>query len=148
MSHEIASAERATHAASGGGIDLAQVGAEVRAVFDQYEAALVRHDNAMLCSFFWDNPHTIRYGVFEHSHGIDSICAFRADTAPVHPQRSLRETVVVAFSADSASACTQFVAPDTTLIGRQSQMWIRFPEGWKIVSAHVSTVNPDKLTVY
>jgi Protein of unknown function (DUF3225) len=148
MNHEMANAELSDRAMNAGDVDLAKVAAEVRAVFDEYEAALVRHDNAVLSKFFWDSPHTIRYGVFEHSQGIDAIHAFRADTAPVHPQRRLRETVVVAFSADSASACTQFLAPDTTLIGRQSQMWIRFPEGWKIVSAHVSTVNPDKLTVY
>ena len=148
MSHEMANAELSDRAVNAGDVDLAKVAAEVRAVFDQYEAALVRHDNEVLSKFFWDSPHTIRYGVLEHSQGIDSIRAFRADTAPVHPQRRLRDTVVVAFSADSASACTQFLAPDTTLIGRQSQMWIRFPEGWKIVSAHVSNVNPDKLTVY
>jgi hypothetical protein len=144
----MANAALSDRAVNAGDVDLAKVAAEVRTVFDQYEAALVRHDNEVLGKFFWDSPHTIRYGVFEHSQGIDAIHAFRADTTPVHPQRRLRETVVVAFSADSASACTQFLAPDTTLIGRQSQMWIRFPEGWKIVSAHVSTVNPDKLTVY
>ena len=148
MSQEIAHPELSDRAASAGNVDLGKIAAEVRAVFDEYEAALVRHDNEVLGNFFWDSPHTIRYGVSEHSHGIDSIRAFRADTAPVHPQRRLRETVVVAFSADSASACTQFLAPDTTLIGRQTQTWIRFPEGWKIVAAHVSTVNPDKLIVY
>ncbi|HTJ93228.1 MAG TPA: oxalurate catabolism protein HpxZ [Pararobbsia sp.] len=135
-------------AVGAGPVDLAKVEAEVRAVFDAYEAALVRHDNATLCGFFWDSPHTIRYGVTEHSHGIDSVRTFRADAAPVHPQRQLRETTITAYSADTASACTQFVAPDTTLIGRQSQMWVRFPEGWRIVSAHVSNVNPDRLTVY
>ncbi|CAM2145546.1 Oxalurate catabolism protein HpxZ [Pararobbsia alpina] len=141
----VASSDRSTHA---GDVDLAKVAAEVRAVFDAYEAALVGHDNAALCNFFWDSPHTIRYGVAEHSHGIDSIRAFRADAAPVHPQRRLRDTTITAYNADTASACTQFMAPDTTLIGRQSQTWVRFPEGWKIVSAHVSNVNPDRLTVY
>ncbi|RKP54765.1 oxalurate catabolism protein HpxZ [Pararobbsia silviterrae] len=135
-------------AVGAGSVDLAQVAAEVRAAFDAYEAALVRHDNATVCGFFWESPQTIRYGVSEHSHGIEAIRAYRADAAPVHPQRRLRQTTVVAYSADSASACTQFLAPDTTLIGRQSQMWIRFPEGWKIVSAHVSNVKPDRLTVY
>ncbi len=148
MSPETAHAELSDRAASAGEVDLAAVSAEVRAVFDAYEAALLRHDNETLCRFFWDSPHTIRYGVSEHSHGIDSIRSYRADAAPVHPQRRLRETVVIAFSADSASACTQFLAPDTTLIGRQTQTWIRFPEGWKIVAAHVSHVNPDKLTAY
>lgn len=141
----VAASDRATHA---GDVDLAAVAAEVRTIFDAYEAALLRHDNDALCQYFWDTEHTIRYGVMEHSHGIEAIRAYRSDAAPVHPQRQLRETTIVAYSADSASACTQFVAPDTTLIGRQSQMWIRFPEGWKIVSAHVSTINPDRLTVY
>lgn len=148
MNSPVASAPASASAASAGDVDLAHVAAEVRSIFDAYEAALVRHDNEALCNFFWDSTQTIRYGVMEHSHGIESIRAYRSDAAPVHPQRQLRETTIVAYSADSASACTQFVAPDTTLIGRQSQMWIRFPEGWKIVSAHVSTVNPDRLTVY
>ena len=32
------------------------------------------------------------------------------------------------------------------LIGRQSQTWVRFPDlGWKVVSAHVSTMNEASL---
>ena len=31
-------------------------------------------------------------------------------------------------------------------IGRQSQMFVRFPEvGWKVIAAHVSTVSQDAL---
>jgi len=25
-------------------------------------------------------------------------------------------------------------------IGRQSQSWVKFPEGWRVVSAHVSVI--------
>ena len=29
-------------------------------------------------------------------------------------------------------------------IGRQSQMWVKFEDGWKVVSAHVSLVDIDR----
>ena len=35
---------------------------------------------------------------------------------------------------------TEFKRSDTHLHGFQTQTWVRMPEGWKIVSAHVSMV--------
>ena len=29
-------------------------------------------------------------------------------------------------------------------IGRQMQTWVRFPEGWRVVAAHVSLMEPPK----
>jgi Protein of unknown function (DUF3225) len=31
-------------------------------------------------------------------------------------------------------------------IGRQSQTWVRFPQGWKVVSAHVSYIDTNVLS--
>jgi len=33
---------------------------------------------------------------------------------------------------------TEFVPDDEAPVGRQSQTWIRFDEGWRVVAAHVS----------
>jgi hypothetical protein len=66
----------------------------------------------------------------------------------VNPGRRLRGTVISCFGRDVASVCTEFTAPDTALLGRQTQSWIRFDEGWKIVAAHVSMVDPATLNVY
>jgi hypothetical protein len=30
--------------------------------------------------------------------------------------------------------------PGTGRVGRTMQSWVRFPEGWRIVAAHVSTI--------
>jgi hypothetical protein len=29
-------------------------------------------------------------------------------------------------------------------VGRQMQTWVRFPEGWKIVAAHVSMIDESR----
>jgi hypothetical protein len=44
-------------------VDLPDVVAEVRAVFDRYERALVTGDLAVLEELIWDDARTIRYGV-------------------------------------------------------------------------------------
>ncbi|MGH7373530.1 MAG: AtzH-like domain-containing protein [Candidatus Rokuibacteriota bacterium] len=77
--------------------DIPEVVAEVRALFERYEQALVDKNVAVLDTTFWNSPHTIRYALHENGHD---------------------------------------------LIGRQSQTWVRFPDlGWKVITAHVSTMN-------
>jgi hypothetical protein len=66
----------------------------------------------------------------------------------VHPGRQLQNTVITTFGMDTASVATEFTAPDTSLIGRQTQVWIRFADGWKIIAAHVSAIEPEKLVRY
>jgi hypothetical protein len=53
-------------------------------------------------------------------------------------ERTLRDTVITTFGRDSAVANTESDRPASTSKGRQSQTWVRMPEGWRIVSAHVS----------
>lgn len=113
----------------------------VERVFSAYEAALVGNDVAMLGQLFWQSPRTIRYGVAENLHGCDEIAAFRSARSPAGLARALDRTVITTFGEHVATANTLFrreAAPGK--VGRQSQTWVRFPEGWRVVSAHVSLI--------
>jgi hypothetical protein len=129
-------------------INRPEIVAEVTAVFAAYEEALVRNDVARLNELFWEHPQTVRYGIAEHAVGSAAVHASRAALAPVHPQRRRQRTVITTFGHDTASVCTEFTAPDSDRIGRQTQMWVRMPEGWRIVAAHVSLVAAKDLTRY
>lgn len=113
----------------------------VERVFSAYEAALVGNDVAMLGQLFWQSPRTIRYGVAENLYGCDEIAAFRSARSPAGLARALDRTVITTFGEHVATANTLFrreTAPGK--VGRQSQTWVRFPEGWRVVSAHVSLI--------
>jgi len=112
--------------------------AEVTAAFAAYEAALMANDVATLDGLFWASPHTVRYGVGEMLYGQDEILAFRRARPGGSPQRVLTRTVITTFGPDFATANTEFVREGASRIGRQSHAWVRLPEGWRIVAAHVS----------
>ena len=67
--------------------------------------------------------------------------AFRAARSPAGLMRRIAKTVITAYGRDCAVASTLFYR-DTVpgKVGRQMQTWVRFPEGWKIVAAHVSVI--------
>jgi hypothetical protein len=113
--------------------------AEVKAVFDAYEAALVANDVEALDGFFWDSPEVVRFGVADRQHGASEIAAYRR-RAGAPPPRSLENTVVTTFGSDTAVVTTEFRTPGDTRVGRQSQTWIRIDDGWRVVSAHVSII--------
>lgn len=119
-------------------INLPDVHAEVSAAFARYEAALVGNDTAVLDELFWPSAHTVRYGVGENLVGIEAIRAFRAARSPMNLARELRRTVITTYGRDFATAMTEFVRPGQAASGRQSQTWVRMPEGWRVVAAHVS----------
>lgn len=119
-------------------INLPEVLAEVKAAFERYEAALVNNDVAVLDELFWQSLHTVRYGATENLVGYDAIAAFRAGRANVDLQRTLSNTVITTYGQDFATANTEFVKTASGKQGRQSQTWLRTPEGWRVVSAHVS----------
>ena len=119
-------------------IDLPEVVAEVREAFERYEQALVTNDVATLDELFWRAPQTVRYGIAENLYGHDEIRAFRAGRSPVGLARTLERTVITTFGRDFATASTEFRRAGASRIGRQSQSWVRFPEGWRVVAAHVS----------
>ena len=123
-------------------INRPEVLASLRSAFDAYEAALLRQDVAALDAFFRDAPETLRYGVAELGYGIAAIRRYRATAAPVNPGRQLRNIVIQTFGADFGSAACEFTAPDTDMIGRQTQTWARIDGAWCIVTAHVSLMTP------
>ena len=116
--------------------------AEVAAAFARYEAALTSNDVATLDELFWSSPHTIRYGPAESLYGQDEILAFRKARPSAGLDRTLRRTVITTFGTDTATANTEFTREGTDKIGRQSQTWVRLPEGWRVVAAHVSLRDP------
>jgi Protein of unknown function (DUF3225) len=122
-------------------VNLPDVHAEVTAAFARYEAALVGNDVATLMDLFWHSEHTIRYGIAEILYGSEEIAAFRAARSPVGLARRIFRTVITTYGRDFATASTLFerdTAPG--MVGRQMQSWVRMPEGWRIVAAHVSTI--------
>ncbi len=122
-------------------IDDPKVRDEVSAAFAGYETALMANDLAALDAFFWASKLALRFGVGESLFGHDAILAFRAARPGGSPQRSLRNTQITSFGQDYAVATTEFSRVDDTRLGRQSQVWVKFPAlGWRIVSAHVSLV--------
>lgn len=118
-------------------IDDPQVIAEVTAAFEAYERALMADDIAAMDRLFHQAPSTIRYGVGEVLYGIDEIRAFRKGRGG-SPQRTLGRVAIHSFGPDVATANAEFFREGSDRRGRQSQTWIRFPDGWKVVSAHVS----------
>jgi Protein of unknown function (DUF3225) len=114
--------------------------AELTAAFEAYERALVGNDIAALNRMFWDGPLTLRYGTREHErlYSHAEIAEFRLKRGAVDQRRTLRNTRIVAFGNDFGVANTEYIPAGSDKIGRQSQTWMRTPDGWKIVCAHVS----------
>jgi hypothetical protein len=124
-------------------LNIPEVVAEVRAAFMRYEQALITNDVAVLDSCFWDSPHTIRYGLAENLYGIEAIRSFRSGRSGADLVRDLGATVVTSFGTDAATASTLYRRRDSGKTGRQMQTWIRMPEGWRVVAAHVSFLDYD-----
>lgn len=113
--------------------------AEVEAVFDAYERALVGNEVAVLDALFWESPLTLRYGASENLYGYAAIQAFRAARPARGLARDITARQVTTFGADFAVTNIEFRRAGSDRVGRQSQTWVRFPGlGWRVVSAHVS----------
>ncbi|MEM7522706.1 MAG: oxalurate catabolism protein HpxZ [Pseudomonadota bacterium] len=117
--------------------------AEVEAAFSRYETALTNNDVAVLDELFRDDPRTIRYGIAENLYGYDEIAAFRSGRPADGLARTLSRTVITTYGDRFATAMTLFDRPPGEL-GRQSQTWVRFPDGWRVVAAHVSRMTAPK----
>ena len=119
-------------------VNIPEVVAELTAVFERYERALLGNDIEALNALFWESEHTLRYGVRELLYSHAEIAKFRIARGPVDQRRTLRNTRITTFGRDFGVANTEYVPFGTQTLGRQSQTWVRMPQGWKIVSAHVS----------
>jgi hypothetical protein len=82
----------------------------------------------------------MRFGITENLYGIAEIEAFRKTRSPANLARTVRRLDIVTFGRDVASITLEFerTINGQSRSGRQSQLWVRLPEGWRIVSAHVS----------
>lgn len=123
-------------------IDVPDVVAEVTAAFQRYERALVANDIPVLEELFWKSPLTVRYSITDNAHGHAEISASRHARPPGDFARTLERTVITTYGHDFATANTEFRRTTSGRAGRQSQTWVRMPEGWRIVSAHVSWFTP------
>lgn len=123
-------------------INIPEVLAEVTAQCERYERALVGNDVAVLDELFWASPHTLRYGATENLYGYDAIRAFRAGRSPQGLAREVLRTVITTYGRDFATANIEFRREGAARTGRQSQSWVRMPEGWRVVAAHVSLLSP------
>lgn len=121
-------------------INIPDVVAEVRAAFERYERALNANDVDVLDSSFWNDPRTIRYSLMDNAYGFEAIHASRLARPKTDLKRVLTNTVITTFGRDMATANTEFQRVESGRRGRQSQTWARVPEGWRVVSAHVSLV--------
>ena len=119
-------------------INIPEVVAEVTEAFMKYEKAIGINDLDTIDSLFWDSPTTLRYGPNGTLLGHAAISAFRRARDIKGIERTLKNTVITTFGRDFAVANTEADRPETPATGRQSQTWARMPEGWRIVSAHVS----------
>jgi hypothetical protein len=123
-------------------VDLPDVLAEVTEQFARYEKALVSNDVAVLDELFRADGRTLRYGGGENLYGHEAIMAFRAARPSTGLMRRLAKTLITTYGRDMAVASTLFYRDSAPgKVGRQMQTWVRFPEGWKIVAAHVSMID-------
>ncbi|TAK94811.1 MAG: oxalurate catabolism protein HpxZ [Aquabacterium sp.] len=121
-------------------INLHEVVQEVTRIFLDYESALMRNDVDALNAYFWRHQAVTRYGICDKQLGHDALVAYRAKVPAPDFTRALHDVRITAFGPDMAVAMCEFKRSDTDLHGFQTQTWVRMPEGWRIVSAHVSMV--------
>jgi hypothetical protein len=116
--------------------------AELSALYPLYETALVTNDVDALIGMFWASPHVVRFGATESLYGIEEIEAFRKGRSPANLARTVERLQIVTFGPDFASITLEFSREKDGVVsrGRQSHVWARLPEGWRIVAAHVSTL--------
>ena len=122
-------------------INIPEVLAEVTAAFARYEKALVTNDTLVLDELFRTADETVRFGVAENLFGIEEIRKFRSNRPPINLARTVARTNITTYGRDFATTAITFyrdAAPGR--IGRQMQSWARFPEGWRVVAAHVSLI--------
>lgn len=119
-------------------INLPDVVAEVRAVFERYEAALQGNDIPVMEEIFWNNPATTRYGVGENLYGWEAISQFRRSGKLGKFRRRLINTVITTYGRDFATANTEYQREGEDKPGRETKTLMRTPQGWRIVSAHAS----------
>ena len=127
--------------------NIPDVVAEVRERFERYERALADKDVDVLDDTFWESPYTVRLAMNEHGYGFDAIHAHRVRRPPGPGIKEFRRRLeILTLGRDIATVNLEFKVRGRDQIGRQSQTWVRFPQGWKVVSAHVSVIDANTLS--
>jgi hypothetical protein len=119
-------------------INLPDIVAEVRAVFNRYEAALQTNDIPVMEELFWNHAATTRYGVGENLHGWQAISDFRRSGKLGQFRRTLLNTIITTYGRDFATANTEYQRAGEAKTGRETKTLMRTEDGWRIVSAHAS----------
>ena len=119
-------------------INIPEIVAEVNEAFMKYEKAILANDVEMINELFWNDEKTLRYGPNGTLVSHAALSAFRRSQDIGAWERTLKDTYIVTFGRDFAVANTESIGSTADGINRQSQTWVRMPEGWRIVSAHVS----------
>lgn len=130
-------------------INIPEIVAEVSEAFLRYERALVENDVETLDALFWQSPHTLRFGIAENLYGHEAIASFRGGRPSIDLTRQLKNTVIVSYGRDFATVNTEFQRVGSNVTGRQSHVWVRTGEGWRIAAAHVSLMpSPSRNTEF
>jgi Protein of unknown function (DUF3225) len=122
-------------------INIPEVVAEVATVAEQYDRALAVNDLDTIDRLFWNSPFTLRYGPNGTLVGHAAISQFRRARNIKGIERTRRQPRITTFGSDFA--VTNMESDRSGVTSRQSQTWVRMPEGWRIVSAHVSDEPPE-----
>jgi len=120
-------------------INKSEILSEVSRHFNRYQQALIDNDVEVLNQLFWDKSLTVRFGISENQYGYGAICEYRKKLSNPNNSQDIKKRMITTFGADAATTNIDFVREG--LNGRQSQTWIRLPEGWRIVAAHVSIMH-------
>jgi hypothetical protein len=73
---------------------------------------------------------------------VQAIREFRLARPSAGLARTVLRTEITTFGTDWAVAHREYTRQGQP--GRQSQTWVRTPDGWKVVSAHVSSLGTSK----
>ena len=122
--------------------NIPEIVAEISALFEAYEQALIDKNVDVLDASFWNSPYTIRYALHENGYGFKEIHGHRVARPPGPGIKEKRIRLeILTLGRDIATVNPEFKVCGHDVVGRQSQSWVRFPDlGWKVVSAHVSTM--------
>lgn len=116
---------------------------ELRAAFDGYETALNGNDVDALIDYFWNDPKAVRLLAGGGAYGYEQIANFRRGREISDITRTLTRVDILMLGETIGVANCEYVRKNSGRKGAQSQVWRKFPEGWKIVSAHVSIAPLD-----
>ena len=125
-------------------VNIPEVVAEVTAAFMEYQRAVDTNDAATMNRLFWSSPSTVRFGPNGTLVGHAALSAFRLGRTQQGVARKLQNTVITTFGRDYAATNTESTKPGSSAVSRQSQCWIRTPDGWRIAAAHVSEMPERK----